>query len=219
MGEASAGHAATQDLLLRWHGGDEAALAELLRRHLPWIQQQVSRRLGPALRARAETVDFVQEAFVRALRVGPRFVLEDGSTFRRLMVRLIENVLRDQADFFRARRRAMQRERPLPSDTVLGLDAPCRAVTRPDEAAERAEAEARVRLALELLPEADRRMILRREWDGAAFAEIAAELGLQPDAARMRFHRALVRLTRAVELLEASRIDALLEPGEPEAEP
>ena len=48
----------TMDLLLRWHEGDRAALDELIARDLPWIEQHVRRRLGPALRARGDTQDY-----------------------------------------------------------------------------------------------------------------------------------------------------------------
>ena len=37
-------------LLQRWHGGDAAALAELIRGQLPWLREHLDRRLGPMLR-------------------------------------------------------------------------------------------------------------------------------------------------------------------------
>ena len=43
-------------LLRRWHAGDRDALERLIADHLPWLRNYVHARLGPALRARGETV-------------------------------------------------------------------------------------------------------------------------------------------------------------------
>lgn len=182
----------------RWHQGDEKALAELLSRNLLWIEAQVSRRLGAELRGKAETQDFVQDALLEALRYTPRFKVENEAVFRKLLLRIIENVLCDRHDWFTARRREMHRERPLVRDTVLQLDPPVQQVTAAGARAERREYEARVRLALELLDPEERRLVLRREWDGLEFAALGEELGISTDAARMRFHRTLVRLEALV---------------------
>ena len=215
MNRASNGD--TRELLRRWHGGDEAALAALVERDRAWIEGRVRRRLGDRLRAKDETQDVVQDAVLDLLRYAPPFVVESGGTFRRLVARIVENVLRDRHDWFSARRRAMSRERPLGRETVLALDPPVGDVPRPDEAAGDAEMAARVRLALELLPEEDRRVVVRRDWDGRGFPEIGAEVGAAPDAVRMRYHRALVKLAGLVERLGAGDLEALLgEDGPPE---
>ena len=73
----------TQDLLLRLHGGDRAALDALLVRHLGWIEAQVRRRVGPLVRGEGETLDFVQEAMLDALNSGPRFVVDTQPGFFR----------------------------------------------------------------------------------------------------------------------------------------
>jgi len=195
----------TTQLLRKWQEGDRAALDSLLVRDLPWIQERVRRRLGPLLRARAETDDFVQEAVAEVLRYAPRFTISDRSHFRALLARIVENVLRDQHDRFRAYRRALHRERPLPPDTELSLDAPRGSVERPSEAAERSEWEAWVRLALELVDPEDRLAILMRNWDGLSFVEMGKRLEISEDAARMRFHRALARLAEEVHRLRSGR--------------
>ena len=200
----------TQELLIRWHGGDGSACEALVERHLPWVSAHVSRRLGPALRAKGQTHDYVQEAMLELLRYGPAFLVEREASFRRLLARIVENVLRDQSDWYHARRRDMARERPLPSDTFLDLDRPRVEVKGPQQEAERQEWECLVRLALELLPPSPRRLLLRRQWDGASFAEIGAELGISEDAARMRFHRALLRVTDVLDRLRDAHLDALL---------
>ncbi len=191
----------TVELLHRWHAGDRGALDTLIERDLPWIRNYVASRLGPLLRARGETQDYVQEAMIEVLRYGPRFVMADKARFRSLLARIIENMLRDKHDWYTAKRRAIQKERPIPSDSILDLDRPRQSVTRPSQAAGRRERESWVRLALEFLDPDDRKVILLRQWDGLSFAEIGERIGLSEDAARMRLKRALPKLAKQVEQL------------------
>ena len=199
----------TVDLLSRWNGGDEDALAELLTRNMDWIRGHVRRRLGQALRRKAETEDFVQDAVLEMLRYGPRFVVQRRAQFRALLARIAENVLRGKHDWFHRERRAMSKEVRAGSDSVLPLD-PAASQTTPSEAVVRGENASWIRLALELLPPRDREVILMREWQEMAFAEIAGALGVAEDAARMRFQRALVRLARTAKRLRDGEIDGLL---------
>lgn len=207
----------TRELLARWHDGDERALASLVERHRGWIEARVRRRLGRALRSKAETQDVVQDTIVELLRYSPKFTVAHGGTFRRLVARVVENVLCDRHDWFTARRRAMSRERPLASDSVLALDPPVDRPGRPDDVAGEQEMAARVRLALELLGEEDRRVIVRRDFDGWEFARIGDETGAQADAVRMRYHRALLKLAEVVERMQTVGLDRFLEEEEGEA--
>jgi RNA polymerase sigma-70 factor (ECF subfamily) len=190
-------------LLQRLRVGDRAALDALLERDLDWIRGYVRRRLGPALRARLESADVVQEAVVEFLRHGPPFVVSDQQQFRRLTARVVENVIGHQYDWFTAQRREMQRDRPLPSDDVIDLDARRTAGGSPSQEVQRREREACVRLGLELLEAPDREAILLREWGGRSLAEMGTELGITEDAARMRYNRAVRRLARKVRQLRA----------------
>lgn len=190
-------------LLKRWHSGDRAALEQLVERELPWIRNYVNARIGELLRARGEADDYVQEAMLDVLRYGPRFVTDDPESFRRLLARIVENTLRDMADWHGAERRALRRERQVPADSVLHLDRPDETVTRPSQNAAANEQQAWVALALELLDPDDRKVILLRQWEELSFGDIAKRLGIEEDAARMRFHRALPRLGRKLEELRA----------------
>jgi RNA polymerase sigma-70 factor (ECF subfamily) len=203
----SDGETLTRSLLARLHGGDAAALRELLARDLPWIEAQVRRRLGAALRARAETMDFVQEAVVQALKHGPRFVVSDQEQFRALMVRIVENAVRKQHRFHGQQRRDAARQAPLPSQSIVDLDG---SRGSPSVVAARAEHRALVQLALELLDADDRDIVLLRHWDGLPFAEVGVRLGLSEDAARMRFQRALKRLALLVKRIHEGGVGAAL---------
>ncbi|MCU0866844.1 MAG: sigma-70 family RNA polymerase sigma factor [Planctomycetes bacterium] len=195
----------TRQLLQRWHQGERAAIDALIARDLPWIRDHVHARLGPLLRARGETMDYLQDAILDVLHYTPRFVTDDRRQFRALVARIVENHLRDAHDHHAALRRTPVKERPVPSDSVLDLGAAASTVTRPDAAAERNEQEAWVRLALELLEPADREVLLLRQWQGLEFAAVGERLGIAEDAARMRFQRALPKLARQLEALRAGK--------------
>jgi len=201
----------TRVLLTRWHEGDELARDELLARHLGWIQSRVHERLGPELRARGTTGDYVHDIACEILQYMPRFLVQDGDRFRALICRIVENVLRDRSDWYAAKRRSRSRERPLPSDTVLHLDPPRQRVATPTTDADRKEREAWVRLGLELLDGVDRAVLVRREWEGETFTKIAAQLGMSVDAAERRYKRAFERLAMKVRALRRGDLDRAIE--------
>ena len=49
------------EFILRSEGASGAELERLVRRYVPWVADRVRRRLGPALRAKAETQDFIEQ--------------------------------------------------------------------------------------------------------------------------------------------------------------
>lgn len=199
----------TTQLLRLWHEGDRKALEALIGRELPWVRAQARRRLGPLLKARAETEDYVQEALLEVLRYAPRFFVADGDRFRALLLRILENVIRDEHDRYSAFRRDVSRERPLPPDSVLHLDPPAGSVNRPSQEAERAEWEAWVRLGMELLDPEVRHVLVLRHWDGLSFADMGKALGIGEDAARMRLNRATASLAGRIQELRAGRIGGM----------
>ncbi|MEM7201023.1 MAG: sigma-70 family RNA polymerase sigma factor [Planctomycetota bacterium] len=205
----------TLALLRAWNAGSEAALGALLERHLHWIAAYVHRRLGKHLRAKAETQDFVQLAMIDFLRHGPRVEVADEDAFRGLLARIVENNIRDQLRYHHRQRRSPGREWGAVSDTCLCLHQ--REVTRPSERVHRDEQAAYVRLALELLGPEDREVIWLREFQELPFADVAAQMGVKEDAARMRFARALPRLAAKVAQLRAQQLQTALEPDAPGA--
>src|SRR5262245_24154474 len=101
--------ASSAELLRRWNAGDREALSVLLARVLPEVRACVHRRLGPVLRAKADTNDVVQEAVAEFLEHGPRFVVTEERSLAALLGRIALSVLADRSDFFAARRRAVSR--------------------------------------------------------------------------------------------------------------
>lgn len=203
---------ATPDLLQRWHQGDAAAMARLVELHLPWLQAHLERRLGAFLRERAEPADYLQDIVVEFLRDGPRFQVRDAEQFRRLLGCVAENTLRDRNDWYRAKRRDLGRNAPLPSESVLALDPAFATSETPSRVAAAVEMREWVRLALELLPLQDRRIILARDYDDRSFVDIGEEIGMTAAAVRMRWVRAVGRLADTMQKLRAGEVEAVV-PG------
>ena len=200
--------AETTQLLQRWHDGDESALGEIVERHLPWVRRHVREHLGNDLRAKLATEDVVQEAMLDFLRNGPRFVPATGAQLRALLARIVANTLCDQSNWFRAARRRMSRETPIATSSVLRDDARERP---PVDVAAVQEMETRLRLAIEILGERDRQLIVWREWEKLSFPEIADRLQIDPEAARGAVRRALERLRQAMTRLRTGDLDGALE--------
>lgn len=165
--------------------------------------------MGPALRAKGESCDYVQDAMVEFLRYGPRFLVSSDAAFRALLVRIVENTLINRHRWYVAARREIARERPLPGTTVLSLDPEGASTKTPSQSAERHEREAWVRLAVELLSPDDREMLVLRMWQGVPFTEIARRLGVDPSTARQRLHRALRHLAATAAGLRRDGVSAL----------
>jgi RNA polymerase sigma factor (sigma-70 family) len=202
--------AATFDLLTRWRAGDAEALGILVARDLEWIRAYVHKRLGNApARGFGDTDDFVQEAVMRVLEEGPRFVLADRDCFRTLLATIALNVIRSQHRALHALKRSRSREQAPATDSVLMLDGPRAEQTTPDEEAALAEQEEWLRLAFLLLDPEDQ-AVIDLHWQGKSDAEIGGELGAVANTARMRRQRATSRLTKLVLEIKAGRVAQVL---------
>jgi DNA-directed RNA polymerase specialized sigma24 family protein len=97
-------------------------------------------------------------------------------------------------------------------DSVLDLR-PCERTSEyPSQAVQAAEERAWARFALEFLPDLDRRLVLLRVIDQASWEEVASDLELTPDAARMRFNRLMPELANLIRRLREGHVDDLLTP-------
>lgn len=131
--------------------------------------------------------DIAQEAFVRLLRQR----LPEAEV-RPWLFTVAVNLVRDGA------RKSERRQRLLTTAPNL--------VTRellPDEQLERGEQIAEVRLALDRLPERDRRLLLMRE-EGFKYDEIAAVVGVAPASVGTLIARALRKFTAEYEAREVT---------------
>ncbi len=211
-------HDLTSELLAQLQIGsvdgrtDEEALNALMVRDLPWIQSYVHHRLGGDVRAHAETGDIVNEVFLKTLKQGPKFFVSSRIVFRRLMARIITNTLVSMHRQYSAKARSAASERGIASDSVLYLqpEVPVRSITEPPEKAARIEEEEWIDMAMELLDPLDQEVLHLRDAEDLSFPQIGERVGLKEDAARMRYKRAVQKLTRAVVMIKSGKLEAVL---------
>jgi RNA polymerase sigma-70 factor (ECF subfamily) len=169
-----------EDLVGAWRRGDEAAAAELVRRHARAVARFLS-----AAGAGEEVEDLVQETFYRAFRKIDGF--RGGASFRTWVMTIGSNALKDLRR--RSRRRPMVR--------LEDHDVPDAA--DPHEEAVGREVALRLAQAVSRLPPMQRDVFLLRAQQGLEYEEIARALGTSVGAARVHYHHAVQRLKRVVE--------------------
>jgi len=204
----------TVELLQRWHGGEKEALHVLLKRFLPRLHQFARGKLRSEfsqLQREQDSLDLVQTSAVKALEYVPPFVPRDDEQFFGLLCTFMLNHLRN-----RLRSPGRQGERKAEfGDSVLDLR-PCeRSSEYPSQAVAEAEERAWVRFALEFLPDLERRLVLLRVVEQASWEEVASDLEIAPDAARMRFNRLMPELANLIRRLREGHVDDLLSPPAP----
>ena len=196
-------------LLRRWADGEDAVVGRIAELALPYVRQRARELLGDELRAKLDSEDVAQDAALDFLLYGPRFVPKDTAQLHALLARIVANTVRDHGSWFRSLRRQLGGEVPLATSAMF-VDGS--AASPPDAAAER-EAAVRLRLALELLDEDDRQLIVWHRWDKATFVEIGARRGVSEEAARAAFRRAHLRLIERMVCLRDHGLDAALDGG------
>lgn len=209
-------HDETARLLERWHDGERDALARLLEEHLPRLHAFVRAKLDHELRELRrdqDSTDLVQTAAAKVLGFLPAFVPEDGEQFQRLLRTFVLNDIRNQLRSPRVLRRSGRKGEY--GDSVLDLRPSPRSSHSPDRAAEKAEKQelvrAWVRFAMEFLPEEDRRLCELRAVEELSWDDIAKELELQADTARMRFRRIQPRLANIIRRVKEGALNEVLE--------
>jgi RNA polymerase sigma-70 factor, ECF subfamily len=189
-------------LVKKAKAGDEEALNDLFRRYYPRVLQIVRLRLGPALRARLESQDIVQDAFARAVAGFDRFEMREESAFIHWLSEIVRNSIRDKHDYFQAKKRGSGKEaQPVDVDereevrhrTLPGGDA------TPSRIYQGKEDILRLAAALDGLDQEARDVIVFRDIEDLPFAEIGKMTGRSEDAARMLYSRAKAKLAERFE--------------------
>lgn len=168
-------------LIAGWRAGDEAAAAELVRRHTPALA-----RFLAAAGAREDLDDLVQDTFFRAFRRIESY--RGRASFSTWLMAIGSNALKD----LRRRRRGR---------TVVALEEQ-QLRDEGDNPHEEAVAEdlmARLERAVRRLPPMQRDVFLLRAQQGAEYREIAEALETSVGAARVHYHQAVKRLRKLLE--------------------
>jgi RNA polymerase sigma-70 factor (ECF subfamily) len=177
--------ACEQTLVARLRCRDEAAFEAIVRRYGARMLA-VARRL---VRNEEDARDVVQEAFLHAARA-----LDEFRADAKLSTWLHRIVVNAALMRLRAASRRPEGfiEDLLPHFDTTGHHAdPVAALpVAPDDAVERTELRLRVRAAIARLPEAYRAIIVLRDFEDLTTDEAATTLGISPNAAKIRLHRA-----------------------------
>ncbi len=170
------------ELTTRARQGDRDAFAELVRSHYPGLVRVIFRLCGDA--ALAE--DAAQETFIKAWLHLTAF--EPGTSLKSWLYRIGVNTALD------ALRRG--RKAPVDLEAVRAEDSSA----GPEEALLQKERAKSVQAAILSLSEANRTILVLREYGGLSYAEIAAALDVPAGTVMSRLNYARNRLR---ELLEA----------------
>jgi RNA polymerase sigma-70 factor (ECF subfamily) len=191
----------TEELLARASGGDSAARGQLLALHRQRLCKMVALRLDRRLAARVDPSDVVQEALLEAARKLPDYLRQRPVPFYPWLRRLAwEHLIKLHQRHLNTRKRSAAREEKrilaLPDESALALAQRLVAPgTSPSNRLVQEELRARVRAALARLPEGDREVLAMRYLEQLSMNEIAAVLGINEGAVKMRHTRALRRLS------------------------
>jgi RNA polymerase sigma-70 factor (ECF subfamily) len=158
--------------------GDERAFEVLIRRYGPLMRAYAARLLGDS----GEADDAVQDAYVTAWQ--QLATLQDANAFKSWLMRILS---RKCVDRIRARQ---------DHDDILDHEQQAPEVSMPESAAVARSREEALSIALDSLPEQQRRCWILREIAEHSYEEIAEELLLPVSTVRgllARARRALVR--------------------------
>jgi RNA polymerase sigma-70 factor (ECF subfamily) len=173
---------------------DLSELEALFREHGPRLRAWLARRIPAALARRLDPDDVLQEAFQAARVRYAAFKAQASLAAYPWLYGVVRDCYHRLWERHTRECRNLMHELPWPDGSSLqlglGLIAPG---SSPSEAAAQQEQQRRVLEVVHMLSADDKDLLAMRYWEGFAFAEIAAVLGIQEDAARVRHARALKR--------------------------
>jgi RNA polymerase sigma-70 factor (ECF subfamily) len=195
----------TEALLNQARQGDTDAVEKLLAEHREPLRQRISKRLDPALAARLDASDVVQEVMLEVSNRLREYLQNPSMPFA-LWLNLIadDHMIDAHRRHRQAKKRSLDREQPMhparPADRS-SIELIAQLVDpehTPASAAMWQELQDRVDAAIATLDEADQEVIRLKHSKQLANQEIAKTLGLTEAAASMRYLRALRRLKAAL---------------------
>ncbi len=103
----------TADLVLKAQEGDVDALNELFQRYHGTMVEVARRKLGPRLRLKEDPDDLAQTTFREATRDFGQYQYQGEGSLLRWLIQILQNKIRDKAEFYSAGKRDVSRERAM----------------------------------------------------------------------------------------------------------
>jgi RNA polymerase sigma-70 factor (ECF subfamily) len=190
-----------EDLISRAASGDPRSWAELVKRYRSRLRRMVSFRMDARLQGRVDPSDVVQDVCLEAWQHLGSYVSQPNTSFFLWLRAVAGHKLGDLHRYhLGARMRDARREVSLYQGSLPGATSAALAaqllghLTRPSEAALRAERKVQLQTALNAMDPIDREVLALRHFEQLTVSEAAAVLGIKEKAAGMRYVRALRRL-------------------------
>lgn len=185
-----------EDLVSQAQEGDSDALNSLFERYYDLLVDVARRRLGPRLRSKEEADDLAQTTFREATRDFGQYRYRGDGSLLRWLIHILNNKIRDRAEFYSAGKRDMSRERGIDAgpegEPRIEPPSPDISVTRQ---VAREEEFAILRKGLERLSPEHRAAITLVFFQGMTLREAGERMGgRSEDAVRMLLRRAEARL-------------------------
>lgn len=172
-------------LITRALSGEEHAFRELVEHHTPRVYAVALRLLGN----QAEAEDVTQDVFFKVSRKLDTF--REEAALSTWLYRVTVNAATDHMKKRRGDRTALVEDlERLPIEDHGD---------RPDEALQRGDLRARVRDAMDQLPDVFRTIIVLRELEGLAYEEIASVLSISKGTVESRLFRARAKIKAILE--------------------
>ena len=184
-------------LVQRAQDGDAEALNDLFARYHQTMVQLAQKKLGARLRSKEEPADLAQTTFREATRDLGRFEYRGEGSLLFWLQKILQNKIRDRAEYYSAGKRNTAKERPLEAtaDDERGayeLPADDLSVTR---VVARDESFVLLHEALKELSEEHRQAITLVFFQGLQLREAGKRMGgRSEDAVRMMLRRAEAKL-------------------------
>jgi RNA polymerase sigma factor (sigma-70 family) len=192
----------TLELVQRAQGDDREALDELFARYYGLVRRIVLANTGEALKAREDVDDIVQVALFDVFKALDRFEYRSHEEFVGFLAKVTVNAIRTRGKFYKAQKRKddhvfIEQLKPSVSESCevqvpAEQTGPATMATRNDEFSHVMDC------ALEL-PQTDRALLALYLMYGEDWMRIGKELGIDNDAARMRWARIRERVGSLVE--------------------
>ena len=177
----------TRNLLEAARQGEREALEKLFARFYPELLQAVRFRLGAKLRGRLDPLDVTQSVYLEVYRDLASFKGE--GSFRGWLLKILENKIRDLADFHRAQKRDVRRD-----DRFSGIDVAHQASLTPSRQLMANEARSALEESMAALTDEHRDVIIFRHYLDMSWQEVGEQMDRSESAAKMLFRRARGKL-------------------------
>jgi RNA polymerase sigma-70 factor (ECF subfamily) len=175
----------TVELLAAARAGDKTALEKVVLRHQDQVLSRIRLMMGPEARRRAESMDFLQDAFANLVASLHRIHVENENSLVCFVLAVARNRIRDSV--------RKRREHAFESFS-RSLDGQMAKTRTPFDEVAGSERLQHVAEAIESLREDHRQVIELRNLEGCSFSEIGKRMARTEAAAFTLHARALVSL-------------------------